>query len=1029
MGKSIGIMSCWAREEFVEPAIKQAAALLVDELYVTVSCMHPDLRIFSDGSEDRVRQLAQQHPNVHYVDALVDYRRPWYENMGLVLNQLLDASKPENGDFILLADVDEFYTKPAMDEINSYIKAHPDFISLRFASKFVGPTWDYFVGHAHTRLHRWWPNRCFVPTSAMEPHINEPPLLLSDNPMYHYSLFVPVDYKDAFWAVEFGLPTPGSQEMKRLWWKQIYQRYDPSKEELWMQRNAEITSHHGFWMEGNCQEREGGGLLTDDAVHPQFIVQSDVRKIIGEDPREYFGRDECRAMGPALETLRGTTGQQRGLWIFDTEWYDAGRLNAVQRDLQLEALTVVDCRSQTAAEALLPAALQQARTVTPVDFAFIDGKAETLLEMCGALYAHLVPGALVAGSVFNKKEDDPVKATQDAMKLLDAAAKCAAAFGQELHVDRMSCWWFYVPAFPTDASYGGVVQTSFVYPLTRAIRAVQQLVPEPSYFEWGWGLSERTALAAGLSDAQCAAIKDAGIVPASNINYRSEHQAGIGYINAPEVRHADIVMVGTPCRRMACYREAVRKSPATTPVLLHGAAQGVSEPFFFSGAKIIDPWTEFNESKQLLEGGVVLYAGDQNVRAFISRFLPIYRSFCPIITGVQHSGPAESVPTPDLKVQPERAVIAAVPVQNVLSQTGQTGQQDVQVNFDDGSVIQRTMIAGPWAGEFGYELMYWVPLLRMMAKKFSKLVAVIPEGHEVLYEDFAAEIITHKIDLGTDKWRANAGDASFWARQWHQFVADGAPREQQENLTWQLAQRRDNAIVLESNKKLFQLPRAFRRLTVPDTERDPQIFAIHCRRAGLDRDWPDEKFDELIQRLNADGITPRIIGLPSDYMPCPSSPGMTRDCRTTDLGQTIRILSEVGLIAGASTGVQHLASLCCAPQVVWGVGSFLIPEYGTVEDAYKHFWNPFDNWCNFLDAGFDPDVELVYNAIIAARKKCPAVAQNAETTAQAAIPGPPSAVPMPDPEPGGLSDAEWEHRVNNVFTGPGWSGTAGIRIL
>lgn len=32
-----------------------------------------------------------------------------------------------------------------------------------------------------------------------------------------------------------------------LWYRRIYENYDPENEELWKKRNQQLTGHYGFW--------------------------------------------------------------------------------------------------------------------------------------------------------------------------------------------------------------------------------------------------------------------------------------------------------------------------------------------------------------------------------------------------------------------------------------------------------------------------------------------------------------------------------------------------------------------------------------------------------------------------------------------------------------------------------------------------------------------------------------------------------------------------------------------------------------
>ena len=64
-----------------------------------------------------------------------------------------------------------------------------------------------------------------------------------------------------------------------------------------------------------------------------------------------------------------------------------------------------------------------------------------------------------------------------------------------------------------------------------------------------------------------------------------------------------------------------------------------------------------------------------------------------------------------------------------------------------------TLYAGPWVGEFGWELFCWHGHIRYLKPNYKKVVVACRAGHEVLYEDFADEIFSLDISCEeTDMW-------------------------------------------------------------------------------------------------------------------------------------------------------------------------------------------------------------------------------------------------------------------------------------
>jgi len=83
------------------------------------------------------------------------------------------------------------------------------------------------------------------------------------------------------------------------------------------------------------------------------------------------------------------------------------------------------------------------------------------------------------------------------------------------------------------------------------------------------------------------------------------------------------------------------------------------------------------------------------------------------------------------------------------------------------------------------------------------------------------------------------------------------------------------------------------------------------------------------------------------------------------LEEAIRRISRSRLAAGASTGGLHLASLCRCPHYVWGSG----PESRwtrlgiTNRQRYETIWNPLGTACRYDECGWRPAVPRVRDAI------------------------------------------------------------------
>ena len=51
--------------------------------------------------------------------------------------------------------------------------------------------------------------------------------------------------------------------------------------------------------------------------------------------------------------------------------------------------------------------------------------------------------------------------------------------------------------------------------------------------------------------------------------------------------------------------------------------------------------------------------------------------------------------------------------------------------------MSKILVAGPWIGEFGWELFGWQGYIRAISKNYVRTICISRPGHGVLYTDFA----------------------------------------------------------------------------------------------------------------------------------------------------------------------------------------------------------------------------------------------------------------------------------------------------
>lgn len=245
------------------------------------------------------------------------------------------------------------------------------------------------------------------------------------------------------------------------------------------------------------------------------------------------------------------------------------------------------------------------------------------------------------------------------------------------------------------------------------------------------------------------------------------------------------------------------------------------------------------------------------------------------------------------------------------------------------------LFAGPWVGEFGWELFGWQGYLRKIAKDYDEIIICSRSGHEVLYEDFMTQYVPEdpkqtETDMAGlkgyvyknihDKY-LEKGETWIQPTRYHkeeqEFIKFGAPKE--------------------------------------GMEYDVLFHARHTPKHGTGlRNWPLHKWRSLADHLKCKiGCIGSIDAslLIED----------TDDLRGTPLYELADVLASSKLLIGPSSGPIHFGSLCGTPHLVWGRQAGYVFDN---KDRYETIWNPLNTPIHFIpDMGWDPSVQTVLNAI------------------------------------------------------------------
>ena len=243
-----------------------------------------------------------------------------------------------------------------------------------------------------------------------------------------------------------------------------------------------------------------------------------------------------------------------------------------------------------------------------------------------------------------------------------------------------------------------------------------------------------------------------------------------------------------------------------------------------------------------------------------------------------------------------------------------------------------TLYAGPWIGEFGWELCWWNPIVRHHAAKYDRVIVASHEQSHHLYE-FADEFIPLKTDGGYSFRRGTLYSPRPQVEADHYLSPD------------KFGQGETN--------------RAWRNLAPQEVVKTADVLCAfrppkqaRASESTTGKHYPDEKCKKVVELLLARGFTVGCYGLKSNHW----FDG-TIDLRGTPLDELCAILAGAQCAIGSSSGTIHLASLCGCPHVTW-FGT----THGGLVRRYKKEWNPFSTPVVFLPQK-PPEPETIIEAV------------------------------------------------------------------
>jgi len=252
----------------------------------------------------------------------------------------------------------------------------------------------------------------------------------------------------------------------------------------------------------------------------------------------------------------------------------------------------------------------------------------------------------------------------------------------------------------------------------------------------------------------------------------------------------------------------------------------------------------------------------------------------------------------------------------------------------------KTLFAGPWVGEFGWELFCWQGILRKFVevRKFDHVIISGRGINKFLYEDFCNEYIPYEPnEYQPDSFMNRAPIEGYpMPEPGSTYIP---PNHCLTHYTPSFSQ----------GKPLWRpkLEQSFIKYGNPIKEKYILIHARNTNKVGTQiRNWNSDNFSEIVDYFSEYKFA--SIGLESESYHIKG----TKDLRGVDLKELTDYMSSANLIIGPSSGPMHLASLCGLKHVSWGVESNV--------NRYKYDWNPYKAEVEYIvSEKWNPSIEDV----------------------------------------------------------------------
>lgn len=257
-----------------------------------------------------------------------------------------------------------------------------------------------------------------------------------------------------------------------------------------------------------------------------------------------------------------------------------------------------------------------------------------------------------------------------------------------------------------------------------------------------------------------------------------------------------------------------------------------------------------------------------------------------------------------------------------------------------------TLFAGPFVGEFGFELFGWQGYLRNISKKYDHVIVSSRPKNKILYEDFCDEFVPFDTEQGK---------CAGWTNYGYKYNGNLHTKYSPDNLIYIDNEGDANSIFNGIEQEFVHYGKKI--------DGHGMDIIVHARMVvsmndsyKLSRNWSIDKWNALVAKFISNGLSVGSIGATgfSEYI------DGTKNFLDLNLEDLADVLCNSNVAMGPSSGPMHFSTLCKCPQFVWTSNREGIGHQN--KENYENKWNPFrTKVCVYEDGGWNPNSEDVYD--------------------------------------------------------------------